>query len=553
MTPDEFLDILSGLTAHQIVEHIRRGTVTLEFLEAEGSEDFPYTKRTEVRTLLANTSEETDWAGALQSNTAESYNAYLQKYPNGKYSQMAINAINRLRTAAPGPANPGFPPPPPSQPEVAPEEQAWAMVSKTNRRQLTEFIATYPSSGHVREAQYYLSILPSDLDILKQQMANQAGAAGRVTVIQQAIANPDSEITADLIYDEINRDKSWLSEYEIKSLIAAGTLDYYNLMSKSGIDSDFIRYISQNHSDMHLPMDYIPITDIPGNATEIYFWGIPSSGKTCTIGAVLSSLKNGDVVDYTDFDSNSQGYGYMNQLSMLFSNTSGQTVFQLPKGNPITGMFAMRCDVVKDQKLYPLTFVDVAGEMLISMYIKMTGMQLDGERQFMLDRLTDILTDNDKKLTKRKIHFFVIEYNGHNRTIPLPNGTSVDQVTLLEGVKNYINQYNEIFAKATDAIYVLMTKSDLAGQGNIGPQLKEYMAKHYRGFYKSLVGVAQNKKYEIDKGKVTVMPFTLGQVCFQSLCKFNPATANNVINTILSRVWFEKTDKASRFINAMKK
>lgn len=182
----------------------------------------------------------------------------------------------------------------------------------------------------------------------------------------------------------------------------------------------------------------------------------------------------------------------------------------------------------------------------------MAGLQLTPDRDFMLNKLTEILTDNDKKMTKRKIHFFVIEYGGQDRKIELNNGTFVDQVTLLDGVKNYINNHDQIFTRATDAIYILMTKSDLAGGGDIRQELKNYIKDHYQGFYRSLVGVCRNKKYEINKGNVVVMPFTLGDVCFKSLCRFNPLTARNVINTILSRVWSQKIDKTSRFFNILK-
>lgn len=546
MNIDDILERLPSMKAQQIVELIRQGNVTFEELEREGGMDFPYAKRQEVRELLSNT-EITDWSTAVALDTIESYRSYIDKYPSGAHLNDALAYISKMEAAV---APPPFEE---TQVMVDPEEEAWKNVDRTRRKSLRNFLESYPYSIHAAEANYLIQILPDDFEVLKTEMEKQTNAIGRIRLIDDAINDPNSDVTVNDIYEQIRKDHNWLSEFEIRTMTTNSILSSYELMTKSGINSDFIRYLSiPQTSASTIPMSYIPIENIPGTATEVYFWGIPSSGKTCTIGAVLSELRNGNVVDYTDFDSNSQGYAYMNQLSMLFSTHDNTNVFQLPPGNPIEGLFAMRCDVVRDNQLYPLTFIDVAGEMLISMYMRMAGLQLTPDRDFMLNKLTEILTDNDKKMTKRKIHFFVIEYGGQDRKIELNNGTFVDQVTLLDGVKNYINNHDQIFTRATDAIYILMTKSDLAGGGDIRQELKNYIKDHYQGFYRSLVGVCRNKKYEINKGNVVVMPFTLGDVCFKSLCRFNPLTARNVINTILSRVWSQKIDKTSRFFNILK-
>lgn len=545
---DEILERLPRMKSQEIVELIRQGHVTLEFLEREGGSDYPYAKRKEVREMLTST-EMTDWASTIVLDSLEAYQAYIDKYPKGAHIHEAIEARDRFLEKAQEDTVIDTPPFP--QPDS--DEVAWQNTNRSRRSSLRNFLMNYPYSIHASEANYLLEILPDDFTNLKAELEKQVKAVGRIRIIEEAIKDPDSDVTVEDLYNEIRKDHSWLSEFEVRSLVSIGILNYFDLRNKCGISNDFISYLSSpNQSTSNISMTYIPIENIPGTATEVYFWGIPSSGKTCTIGAVLSELRNGTIVDYTDFDSNSQGYAYMNQLSMLFSNRTGSRVFQLPPGNPIDGLFAMRCDVVRDKQLYPLTFIDVAGEMLISMYMRMAGLQLPPDREFMLDKLTEILTDNDKKLTKRKIHFFVIEYGGHDRKIELINGTHVDQVTLLEGVKNYINNHDEIFTRATDAIYILMTKSDLAGDGDVRQTLKDYITDNYQGFYRSLVGVCRNKKYEINKGNVVVMPFTLGEVCFQSLCQFNPTTARNVINTILGRVWSEKIDKTSRFFNILK-
>ena len=42
--------------------------------------------------------------------------------------------------------------------------------------------------------------------------------------------------------------------------------------------------------------DVAPLSQVSKSpCTEVYFWGIPSSGKSCALGAILSSAKSGKV------------------------------------------------------------------------------------------------------------------------------------------------------------------------------------------------------------------------------------------------------------------
>lgn len=558
MTQDDILDNLSRMTAHQIAELVRSGQTTLAFLYAEGGPDFPAAKRKEVERLL-NNSEQTDWDNAVQADTEQGYQTFLNNYPTSSHCQEAREAIERLRRKA-NETQKQTPQPEPYQQPVDPSENAWASVNKRNKQNLRDFLAFFPYSPHAMEAQqllYELEIGPTDMELMKQRMKDQNNAIGRVNVICEFVSSPDRDVTVNDIYEEIRKDHNWLAKDEIKGLVDVRMLNFFELSTRSNIDQDFMGYLTfPTNQSLQIDNKFREVENVPDGSTEIYFWGIPSSGKTCAIGAILSSLANATIGDYTEFDPECQGYNYMNQLSMLFRNSGGKKVFTLPTGTPLESLFVMRCDIFKDQRRYPVTFVDVSGESLKSMYMKMSGIPMDYAREGALDKLSEIVGDNTRKVTKRKIHFFVIEYDGHNRMIPLDNGTQVDQMTLLDGVKNYINQFGKVFAEATDAIYILITKSDKAGSVFQQPtlsELKNYITTYYSGFYKSLVGLCNDKKRQINKGEVKVLPFTLGDICFQSLCKFDPYTANNVINIILERAWSESVSKTSRIIGLFKK
>ena len=80
----------------------------------------------------------------------------------------------------------------------------------------------------------------------------------------------------DIIILSIN---NFLSSKNIKDLIDKGYIEWNDLKS-IGINEKFINYIKRNDRQK-IEFGYRPLSKIEKESTEIYFWGIPSSGKSC--------------------------------------------------------------------------------------------------------------------------------------------------------------------------------------------------------------------------------------------------------------------------------
>ena len=99
-------------------------------------------------------------------------------------------------------------------------------------------------------------------------------------------------------------------------------------MENHGIDKEFIKFVIDNKGVAQLPNATRTLSEITKKeSTEVYFWGIPSSGKSCAIGAILSALdkgmvtynykgKNENVVMHAELKC--QGFGYIKALLGLF-------------------------------------------------------------------------------------------------------------------------------------------------------------------------------------------------------------------------------------------
>ena len=59
--------------------------------------------------------------------------------------------------------------------------------------------------------------------------------------------------------------------------------------------------------------------------------------------------------------------------------------------------------------------------------------------------------------------------------------------------------------------------------------------------------------YEINNGIVEIIPFSLGQVCFQDYCLFDERPAANIVRKLLERTKGFKNDRIHRGLNFFKK
>lgn len=481
-------------------------------------------------------SEEEDWNIAMSINTEEAYREYLDSYPEGSHRNEARDFIASLQEV--------------SQNKVS--DEIWKSLDKSSVNALQSFIDQYPKNEHQSEAVRLLRDLRREqyLGVDIRALARQIKAIrtdARINNPEKAIYDKivtyinTGKITVDDLLLAIKEDNNFISGSVANLLWENGIITDF---SRAGIDSDFIAHMMSNITPQKFqaPKPISKITKSP--CTEIYFWGIPSSGKSCALGAILSTANSGCVAQSMQRDPDCQGYGYMTRLANLFK-TNG-SVGTLPEGTAISSTYEMGFTLEDDEhKEHPITCIDLAGELVRCMYKQDAGESLTEEQQNVLKTLTDILIDN--RTSNRKMHFFVIEYGAEDREYE-----GLPQKDYLEAAVAYI-QRTGIFKKDTDGLYLLITKVDKvhAVGRELQEKLKDYISQNYQGFYNGLKKICQDN--EINNGKVDIQPFTLGTVCFQNYCKFKDDTAAAVVRTILARSYGYKPGKLKTFFDILKK
>lgn len=533
LSKETILENVDQYSADELVAHIRNGIVTFDELCNDTDGGFSAAVRREVEQKLKGGDAE-EWAKVQKENTIEAANRYLREFPNGQFRPNVRALKAQLEQAQ-------------QENELAKaESNAWNTVDKKNLGALKAFVKEYPNSEFVKEAKKLINeLLRDELDGVTEEALEAKIRQIQVSGLRKVEQTPqiidaiertiqDGKISTKDFVEMIGKNRNLLNSGVIRALVERGTITIEDLFNV-GIDKKFIKKMLEGT----LPQvfdDPEKMDRIHKQSTEVYFWGIPSSGKSCALGAILSVAASGRVARSMDPDIASQGYGYMTKLINLFKDGE---VGVLMGDTPVTSFYEMGFDLIDNEnKKHPITFIDMAGELMRCMYKENSGDPMNSTQKQMLDTMTNVLIDN--RSTNRKIHIFVIEYGAENR---LYDG--LPQKVFLDGALSYIKNTN-IFMDNTDAIYIMITKTDKAK--DITPDtFRDYIRKEYLGFNNGLEQICRDN--EINRGKVEKIAFSLGEVCFQNYCKFDPRPAENVVKILLSRSacsrggkrgWFER-------------
>lgn len=515
-------------SVEQLVTYVKEGIVTFQELCDDTDGEFSAAKRREVKYKLES-GDSDEWNKVQAERTVEAVERYLKAFPDGQFRSQARALKKEIEDS--------------NKVEERNEKVklAWELVNKENVDSLSAFVTKYPDSPYAEGANKLINELLRDdiIDISADTLVEKIREYQTSKLLTPAQKDNNiideikdyisgRKITKGDFLEKLSEDHNLLSAGVVKRLIDSGIIALSDLLTIQ-IKKPFIQKMLKGD----IAEDYTDIRDldqIHKQSTEIYFWGIPSSGKSCALGAILSVASSGRVARVMNPDTESQGFGYMHYLINHFPQNEVGTLIG---GTPLKAFYEMGFDLIDDDnRIHPITCIDMAGELMKCMFKSNAGMHLDNDELKMLDTMTKVLIAN--RSTNRKMHIFVIEYGAENRIYE-----GYPQRTYLEGAVSYVKNTG-IFKKDTDAIFIMITKADKVKNPS-KEAFTAYINDKYLGFYNVLDQIC--KENEITGKKVEKIAFSLGEVCFQNYCKFNPKPAEKVVNLILERTASEKVGR----------
>jgi hypothetical protein len=335
---------------------------------------------------------------------------------------------------------------------------------------------------------------------------------------------------------EIRNDINEYTPGEIIEKLSGAVLD--DLCYELGIDAKMIK----NYTEPTLNFNDIPQSesDIPAGYTDVFFWGIPSSGKTCALSAIFSTIKKDYSMEAPDC-MRKFGATYRDSLVNIFRNDCGYLPGRTNQDRTqyMPFLFYKRGERNKRR----ISFFELSGEVFKYFYEEANNSQIvdDYDRENIeksFQTLKLLLKSNNQK-----IHFFFIDYNQETKHTADNNGLT--QSNYLEAAATYFRDNNEIFKKRTDAVYVIVTKSDEIRSDDKTTSAKSFLNDNFGSFMDVLKN--QCRKYSVD---FKVKLFSIGDVYFKRICKINRAYSTDIINDLLNRVKPVNDSKISKFFNS---
>lgn len=437
-----------------------------------------------------------DWYLAEKDDTIEGYQNYLDNHP-GVRDEDVKNKIKYYE-----------------------ETQIWKNCEIKGSAGYKEYLTQYPNGRYASEAKIRLS-----------------NVSQREKVIEDIKSN---KYAASIIQNQVRDNKITWKDVE----------DVYG--------EDITEIIKKYKGAPNLPNSKIP-EKLQGKGTEVYFWGVRGSGKTCALGTILSYVNKKGMYE----PSNCEGATYRDALKSLFKFKESDSFYILPPATNEEQIHEMALsltnpDTVKNPKNLktPFTFIDLPGELIHRAY------ELQGKTKEAIEEIIakDEASGDDhfknfntlltylKNQNRPKIHFFIFEYGSHNKTIEI-NGQDVEIPDDLQALMSVLSDL-KVFSKSTVGIYLLMTKADqLQCEKKDRPEkAEEYFNEHFLSFKNNLEKIC-NESYIGDFCGIT---FSIGEVYAQQICKFDGADTEKLLRKLFFKSKPEKDGWLNKIIKSLK-
>ena len=377
----------------------------------------------------------------------------------------------------------------------AEEENFWNAINPEERSSYQDYIETFPKGKYTQQAKEKLKELEENS--IKQEDARQK------------------------LLTEIHENPNGFAADDIREYIKDGVLSKDTLINK-GIPETVIDKVLENEIQKEFSLGETP-ESIPEGFTEVYFWGIAGSGKTTALSGIISTANKMGYMEVAQ----GPGYDYMLDLQNQFNDE----ISVLPAATPTANTQYLPFTLKKPNETNSrsVSLVELSGEIFQCFLYKNASKPLPSEdHEHTFNTLLSYLKSDNPK-----IHFFFVDYAKQNKV----DQDGYTQANYLSAAATFFNnpEYN-IFGNSTDAVYVVITKSDLMPDDiSKEDQVSQYLNdNNYVSFVNSLRDKC--KQHNINDGRLLGTPFSLGKVYFEDISDFNPNTSKNIIDILMRRI-----------------
>ncbi|MCM1520069.1 MAG: hypothetical protein NC098_04730 [Lachnoclostridium sp.] len=499
----------------QLIEFMKSGEVTFEELQQLG---LPYFKQDEIRKFLA---EKDIWEAAKM--TQEGINNYLATYPNGFFVDEAGAAMT-----------------------AAKEEGVWQWAcDEDNVAAYKRYLSKYPTGKYAIKAEMRIEELEEIEKNLKEEIFNdmRENFWNYSYMKMRQLYNPQP-LTPE--------QKDFLASQDdaYSRFVANGLKLTHQDLIDNGVVPEGV-----TQSEVSSPEFTMPATKIeelgmfPKDRTDIFFLGVPRSGKSSVLSGVIYQLWRDGFAGYEPQLVN----GVDPCMAYYQGLIRAVATKKPPVGTATDTVSFMKIDLVHGKRRNKLTIVEMAGEAFkraAERIAKGNGNQEEVWKELGAEQC--LRSKNQKML------FFVLDYSavkGINEAC-----SAFDQLEILESALRTLstdgpdpqNPRKGCTMSRVETVAVLVTKSDLMQQSTVQGRLAEaraYMEDNFKNFMRELMDMSREFGCNrVNDYRPYFLTFSLGNFYVGNTVVFNPDDSKRIIDFIRTATPSESIDRF-RFFN----
>jgi hypothetical protein len=385
-----------------------------------------------------------------------------------------------------------------------------------------DFLSTYPDSMHREEIQK----LKEEKEVQEKRSKEELETQERLKSEQQIASikeNPNDytiKEARDILGDDLFRQLCVDLELEYEEVV--------------------------NYNPTKLNFNMIPENEdeIPENYTDVFFWGIPSSGKTTALATIFRTINDKYIMEDPSLRKQF-GATYRYDLVNVYKNGLGHLPSRSQRDKTQYMPFLLRRRGEGVKKNRQISFFELSGEVFEYFLEIRDGLKAENDLdESELERRKEIEKSFDTiklllKSNNQKIHFFFIDYDNEVKNLKNRDGKS--QVNYLTSAATYFKDHGEIFSKKTDAVYFVITKADTI-EGDFKTAVAAKFLNENFGIFIEIV-TDRCEEYSIKPPRTKL--FSIGEVYFNRICKLEYKYAEDIVEELLKQVdsksnsWFK--------------
>lgn len=292
--------------------------------------------------------------------------------------------------------------------------------------------------------------------------------------------------------DRIVRGKIYAEE--IKSLINKNAITFDDILD-AGVPSKTVNALKYYCSSEKITKT-VTVEDLPPmeeGRTDVYFVGLPGSGKSTMIAGLLNVANKTGVLLPDPY----HAAGVTFSTNLIQDLTRGVLPLATPKGS-YNYIAASLSD--SNHKRHPLNIVDVPGELY-----------KDIQENAEVDKFLKYINNNNKKIL-----IFVIDSLEHENNT---SAGSYDQSVVFPNILQMFNRNGVL--EQTDAIYLVVNKFDAIKESKYafddranGDIALDFLNEEFIGLKNNCLDARKSNRNTI---KIKVIPFSIGSLSYGSI------------------------------------